>query len=65
MTGPQNSEARLRKLRLALSIAVILFGIFMMAATFTPFGPSPAIGLVVGGVLTAYGALRLYLALKN
>lgn len=62
---PPGSEARLRKLRLTLSAAVILFGGFMMAAPFTSFGPSLPIGLIFGGAFVAYGVLRLYLTLKN
>lgn len=58
-------EARFKQLRSVLSVAVILFGAFMMAATLTPFGPSPIVGLVFGGALAAYGALRLYWTLKS
>ncbi len=65
MNSGNHDEARLRRLRLVLSVVVILFGGLMMAAPFTPFGPSPAIGLIFGGALAAYGVLRLYLALKS
>ncbi len=59
------SEARRKRLRIALSIGVILFGLMMMASTLTPYGPTPLIGFVFGGGFVFYGTLRAYRALRS
>ncbi len=61
----QEGEARLRKLRLALSAVIVLFGLVMMVSTLTRFGPSPFIGVVFGGGFVFYGTLRAFRALKS
>ncbi|CAN5743270.1 hypothetical protein BH23ACT11_BH23ACT11_08320 [soil metagenome] len=55
----------LRKLRIGLSVFSIILGLIMVAATFTPYGPSVQVGLVFGILLTAYGGIRLYWALRR
>lgn len=61
---PGESRSRIRR-RLILSAVAVAFGIAMMLAPLTPFGPSPLIGLVFGGALVLYGALRAYQTLKR
>lgn len=65
MRPDESSESRVKRIRLALSAAVILFGILMMLAPLTSFGPSPLIGLVFGGAFVLYGAFRAHQTLKS
>lgn len=60
--GRRRAEVRRR---LILSVVAILFGLVMMLAPLTPFGPSPLVGLVFGGGLALYGALRAYQTFKS
>ena len=64
MEPGESRRSRLRR-RLILSAVAVVFGIVMMLAPLTPFGPSPLIGLVFGGALVLYGALRAYQTLKR
>lgn len=63
MTGPE--EARIKRLRLALSVVIVLFGLVMMMSTRTSYGPSSLVGIVFGGGLVFYGTLRAYQALRS
>ena len=65
MNPEQHSETRLKRLRIALSAVIVLFGLVMMASTLTSFGPSPLIGIVFGGGLVFYGTLRAFQAIKG
>ena len=58
-------EARVKRLRLALSVVIVLFGLVMMMSTRTSYGPSPLVGIVFGGGLVFYGTLRAYQALRS
>lgn len=65
MEPNKSNEARFKRLRLALSVFIIFFGLLMMMSTLTSYGPSPLIGIVFGGGLVFYGTLRAYQALRS
>lgn len=65
MRSQDSSEARSKRLRLLLSVVVVLFGLAMMMSTLTRYGPSPLIGIVFGGGLVFYGTLRAYQAFRS
>ncbi len=64
MLPEDHREDNLRRRRIALSVAAIAFGVLMLAAIPTGFGPSPSVGLVFGGAFIVYGGVRLYQALR-
>ncbi|MGB3634593.1 MAG: hypothetical protein WA982_11180 [Rubrobacteraceae bacterium] len=65
MKSEVDSESRRKRLRIALSIGVVLFGLLMMASTLTSYGPTLLIGFVFGGGFVFYGTLRAYRALRS
>ncbi|MGB3681991.1 MAG: hypothetical protein WA990_05840 [Rubrobacteraceae bacterium] len=65
MPSEDHREAGLRRQRVALSCAAIGFGVLMLAATVTSFGPSPLVGVAFGVSFIIYGGVRLYRALRS
>ncbi len=60
MPPEDHREDHLRRHRIALSAVAIAFGVLMLAAILTSFGPSPSVGVVFGGAFIVYGGVRLY-----
>ncbi len=64
MTPEEHSEHSLRRRRIALFVAAVVFGVLMLAAIPTSFGPSLPVGVVFGVSFIVYGGARVYQALK-
>lgn len=65
--NPGNERPRrlYRRIGAGMAITTILVGVAMIIATFTQVGPSLRVGIILGGSLIGYGAIRLYLVLKR
>lgn len=61
----EQTRRKVRRLRIWFSIIPIVLGLAMIALIPTDFGPTPTIGFVFGGVLVAYGTVRLILTLRG
>lgn len=65
MFSEDHREASLRRQRVLLSGAAIAFGVLMLAAILTSFGPSPLVGVAFGVSFIVYGGVRLHKALRS
>lgn len=61
----ETAQRVLRRLRIVLSTMALVLGLATIVVTVASGGGATARGILLGGVLTAMGAARLYLTLRH